>query len=132
VIAIPDELIVEHRGQVVALLDNPHLYDMFWFDWRIAPLTRDVDVTSNEYWAATEMESTVLRRKRSRKVAPTALWPTKPIRDGRFMLRGAYVPAGVSFRRQPILWLRLMTGEPLDEETIAKFDSPSNVPTTPA
>lgn len=108
VIATPSELVVERGGRAVALLSEPQFEDMFWFSWRITPLAADVAVASDDFWADSEAETIVFRCKHSNSVAATAFWAgTNPERDGRLVLRGAYVPYEISFRRQPFTWLKL-------------------------
>lgn len=85
---------------------------MFWLAWRITPLTTDPHgksaVLSDGFWDDAQIERTVFRSKASGEVADTAFWPgSQPIRDGRLILRGAYVRSPVRFGRNPILWLRL-------------------------
>src|SRR5688500_18027789 len=107
-LAIPGELIVERGGRPVAVLSDRQLEDMFWFRWRITPLVADAAVTSDAFWSDTEIEKTVFRCKTSNAVGATAFWAvSNPVRDGHLVLRGAYVPFAISFRRRPITWLRL-------------------------
>jgi hypothetical protein len=81
---------------------------MFWFRWQIAPLVEDVPVGSDEFWTDADLENTVFRCKQSNATADTAFWAgSNPVRDGRLVLRGAYAPFEVSFRRQPFTWLKL-------------------------
>lgn len=106
---IPAELLLERDGRNAALLDDPLPEDMFWFTWRITPLTPDPAVLSEDFWADSLLDTTVFRCKRSGMVADTAFWAgSQPVRDGRLVLRGAYVPVAISFRRHPILWTRLL------------------------
>ena len=108
VIATPSELVVERGGQPVAVLREPGLEDMFWYRWKITPLIQGVDVACDAYWDDSEIEGTVFRCKHTNAVARTAFWAgSNPVRDGRLVLRGAYVPYEVSFRRQPFSWLNL-------------------------
>jgi hypothetical protein len=101
-------LVVERGGRPVALLSDPQLEDMFWFRWQIAPLVEDAAVTSEDFWTDTELENTVFRCKQSNAIADTAFWAgSNPVRGGRLVLRGAYAPFEVSFRRQPFTWLKL-------------------------
>ena len=110
---LPGELIVERDGRAVALLDDRQFHEMFWWAWRITPLTDDphenTAIFSGGFWDDSQIERTVFRSKASGEVADTAFWPaSQPIRDGRLILRGAYGPVPVRFRRTPILWLRLL------------------------
>lgn len=105
--AIPHELVVAIDGRAVAVLTDPLLDDMFWFKWRITPLVADAPVTSEAFWTDDALTKTTFRCRASGAVT-SAFWPASdPIRDGRLVLRGAYVPAEVHFKRNPLLWLRL-------------------------
>jgi hypothetical protein len=109
VIATPSELVVERGGRQVAVLSEPAFEDMFWYKWKITPLVAGVAVASDEFWDDSEIDNTVFRCKHTNAVADTAFWAgSNPVRDGRLVLRGAYVPYAVSFRRQPFSWLNLL------------------------
>jgi hypothetical protein len=108
-VTIPAELIVERDGRPVAVLSDPQFDDMFWFAWRITPLADDAAVTSDAFWTHGHEATTVFRCKSSGAVAKTAFWAgADPVRGGRLILRGAYVPAEVSFRQNPFTWLKLL------------------------
>jgi hypothetical protein len=95
------------------LLDDGQFHEMFWLAWRITPLATDPHgkslVFSDGFWADSQIERTVFRSKASGQVAGSAFWAgSQPIRDGRLILRGAYVPVPVRPGHNPILWLRLL------------------------
>jgi len=109
---IPAELLVDREGQRVALLDDRQFHEMFWSAWRITPLTDDPQqrsaLLSDDFWKESHLGKTVFRSKQSGDVAH-AFWPlSQPVRAGRLILRGAYVPTPVRFWRTPFLWLRLL------------------------
>jgi hypothetical protein len=112
--AMPQALIVERDGTAVAVLDDPRLDDMFWFAWRINPLSEDPEqraaVSSDAFWADAMLDRTVFRGKASGEVAGGFWAGSQPVRDGRLILRGAYVPAAVKPTRNPVLWLWLLIG----------------------
>jgi hypothetical protein len=108
VMAIPSELVVERDGRAVAVLSEPLVEEMFWFRWKITPLVTDAPVTSDDFWRDSELTNTTFRCRASNALADTAFWAgSNPLRDGRLVLRGAYVPCELSFRRQPLAWLGL-------------------------
>jgi hypothetical protein len=109
VMAIPNELLVERGGRVVATLDEPLLEDMFWLKWRVTPVGDGPNVMSNGFWSESELGNTVFRCKASGLVADTAMWAlSNPFRDGRLVLRGAYVPTALRFRSHPVEYLRML------------------------
>jgi hypothetical protein len=108
VMAMSVELIVERDGRAVAVLSEPVRDDMFWFSWKITPLVADAPVTSDDFWRSSEESRTVFRCKASNPVAGMAFWAaSNPVREGRLVLRGAYVPVPLPFRRRPLTWLWL-------------------------
>lgn len=108
VMAMASELVVERDGRVVAVLSEPLLEDMFWFSWKITPLVGDAPVTSDAFWRDSQDSKTVFRCNASGAVAGMAFpAASNPVREGRLVLRGAYVPFALSFRRRPFTWLRL-------------------------
>ena len=121
VLTIPRELVVEQDGRAVAVLSDPLIENMFWFRWKITPLFADVAVASDAFWDNSKIEGTVFRCKQSDAIADTAFWAgSHPVRDGRLVLRGAYIPSEISFRRQPFLWINLFLfgGGAYDHSTV--------------
>jgi len=108
---IPSALLVERERKTVVLLDDPRFHEMFWFAWRITPIASDEhsDPLLKSFWDAKYLETTTLRCKTSGAVVDSAFWPlSEPIRDGRLILRGAYAPFAVRFRKNPVLWIQLL------------------------
>jgi len=82
--------------------------DQFWLKWKITPLVDDVPVTSNEFWNRSELDKITFRCKASNAVVESTFWAvSEPIRDGRLVLRGVYLPYELRFRENPFLWLSL-------------------------
>jgi hypothetical protein len=98
---------VERDGRTVALLTEPRFVDMFWYAWRIDPLTEDeaerAALFSEAYWNPLLLPRTAFR-SREYNVIADAFWAGKdPVQDGRLVMRALYQPI-----REPWLWDRLI------------------------
>jgi hypothetical protein len=92
------------------LLDDPRFEEMFWYAWRITPLGTDPesDPSSDGFWDLSQFDHTIFRCETSGAVV-NALWAgSKPVREGRLILRGAYVFQVVRPLHNPALWLWLL------------------------
>lgn len=105
---VPRALVVERAGVPVARLDDPQFLEMFWFTWRITPLVERPDVRAAAFWTMDDLPKTAFRCPETGEAATPPLWSmSDPICQGRLLLRGAYVPVYVPFRRHPLRWLKL-------------------------
>lgn len=83
-------------GRPVAFLDRPHFEEMFWFSWRITPVTDDIELAgrllSEQFW--TENYSRWNFRSRSSgRVAKHAFPASRFVAPGRVLLRRIYPEA---------------------------------------
>jgi hypothetical protein len=46
---------VEHNGRQLATLTDPRFEDMFWYSYKVTPLTEDDSIFTKEFWAQNEL-----------------------------------------------------------------------------
>jgi hypothetical protein len=97
---------VEDNGRRIAQLTDPRFEDMFWYSYKIEPLTEDPAereelLTSPDRWLACKF---VYRSRQFDSVAETAFPAGQPFPEpGRVLMRALYLWVG-----DPSLWDRLL------------------------
>jgi hypothetical protein len=102
--------IVELRGEPVALLSDPIPVDMFWFSYKITPLTTDEvvksELFSEAFWSDAESLGLVWRSREFGDVVDAFPAASPFSSPDRLTVRGLYI---VTPRQKPwdhlILWL---------------------------
>jgi hypothetical protein len=111
---VSPEFTIERDETPIAILSDPQFEDMFWNSWHVEPLVADpaerAAMLTPEYWSTQDCRSIRYVCRRSGQVATLALWAGQPIRNGRLVMRGLYVPQRVRFAQSPWRWLELVSG----------------------
>jgi hypothetical protein len=104
--------VIERHGQVIAALTEPRPEDMFWYSYRLEPLTDDPDLRqqllSAEFWAQAESQGLVWRNREFGEAAEQAFPALSPFPEpGRLKVRGLYLTTRAPWPWDGIvLWLR--------------------------
>jgi hypothetical protein len=107
--------LVERNGAAVALRTDPQLMEMFWYAWRLEPLSEDPvereTILSSNYWDPAMLPQMVFRSREYGTVAE-ALWAgAEPVWDGRLVMRALYQPiASPRPWDRVLLWVRRWLG----------------------
>jgi len=106
---------VERDGRTVALLTDPQFVDMFWYAWRLEPLSENPaereTILSSSYWDPALLSQTVFRSREYGAVADAFWAGSDPVQEGRLVMRGLYQPVSGPWPWDRVmLWVRHWLG----------------------
>jgi hypothetical protein len=97
----------------VALLTEPKFSDMFWYWWRIEPLSDNPDeraaVLSTDFWRLENLSTTQFI-DREFGIPADAFWGGTGFRDGRILMRGLYLGVPAHWWDRWMVWILLKLG----------------------
>ena len=101
------EWFVVRDGRNVAVLYESQYSDMFWYSWKVRPISDDpadlLMVHSPAFWADDQLERTKYVHREFGNVTD-AFWAPGGIREGRVVMRGLYLPPLANRWDQFVIW----------------------------